>query len=76
MKIHLAPFAARRDQDLAVRLKFAAERRASDEARRKAPDHSRWIAPDAAPLLDAILTNSASFCDVDRVTRHKSPTRG
>ena len=55
MKLHPAPLTTRRDQDLAVRLQFAAERRASDEARRKAPDHTRWIAPDTASLLDAIL---------------------
>ena len=62
MKIHLASLTTRRDQDLAVRLQFAAERRASDEARRIASDDTCWIAPDTAPLLDAILANQAGSC--------------
>ena len=59
MKIHAAPLATRQDQDLAVRLRYAAQRRASDKARRETLEHTRWIAPDAVFHLRAVLTNEA-----------------
>jgi len=59
VSIHAALLSTRQDQDLAVRLQYAAQRRASDEARRETPEHTRWIASDTVFLLRAVLTNEA-----------------
>ena len=57
MKIHLTTRTTLQDQDLAIRLQYAALRRAGDTARRQALDQNRWIAPDTLPLLSGIFAN-------------------
>ncbi len=57
MKIHLTTRTTLQDQDLAIRLQYAALRRAGDAARHQALAQNRWIAPDTLSLLSGILAN-------------------
>lgn len=67
MRMHIACLSTRQDQDLAVRLQYAAQRRASDEALRGSPEHTRWIAPDTAFLLRAILTDEVCRLETSKL---------
>lgn len=58
MKVHLPLCTSRQEQDLALRLQHAAQRRASDAALRQTPGCTSAIAPDAAPLLNAIFART------------------